>query len=62
MNKIFLNIALAFLMIFSCDSSNNLKNPIQTIEAITLLGDTLRSPEIKMENHLINLIVTNNLL
>ena len=47
MNKIFLNIALAFLMIFSCDSSNNLKNPIQTIEAITLLGDTLRSPEIK---------------
>ena len=36
-----------FLIILSCDSSNNLKNPIQTIETITLLGDTLSSPEIK---------------
>ena len=44
MRRFFLVI---FLIIFSCDSSNNLKNPIQTIEAITLLGDTLRSPEIK---------------
>jgi len=38
---------LTFLIIFSCDSYNNLKDPAQTIEAITLLGDTLRSPEIK---------------
>jgi len=44
MRRFFLVI---FLIIFSCDSSNNLKNPIQTIEAITLLGDTLKSPEIK---------------
>lgn len=35
---------------FSCDSYQNSKNhinPTQTIETITLLGDTLRSPEIK---------------
>ena len=44
MRRLFL---VTFLIIFSCDSSNNLKNPIQTIEAITLLGDTLSSPEIK---------------
>ena len=44
---IFLSISLA---LFSCDSYQNSKNhinPTQTIETITLLGDTLRSPEIK---------------
>ena len=43
---IFLSISLA---LFSCDSYQNSKNhinPTQTIETITLLGDTLRSPEI----------------
>ena len=47
MKKLFL---LTFLIIFSCDSYQNSKNhinPTQTIETITLLGDTLRSPEIK---------------
>ena len=48
MNRlIFLSISLA---LFSCDSYQNSKNhinPTQTIETITLLGDTLRSPEIK---------------
>ena len=48
MNRlIFLSISLA---LFSCDSYQNPKNhinPTQTIETITLLGDTLRSPEIK---------------
>ena len=42
-----LSISLA---LFSCDSYQNSKNhinPTQTIETITLLGDTLRSPEIK---------------
>ena len=42
-----LSISLA---IFSCDSYQNSKNhinPTQTIETITLLGDTLSSPEIK---------------
>jgi len=46
MKKLFL---LTFLIIFSCDSYQNSKkhiNPTQTIETITLLGDTLRSPEI----------------
>ncbi|SVE28831.1 uncharacterized protein METZ01_LOCUS481685, partial [marine metagenome] len=41
-----LSISLA---LFSCDSYQNSKNhinPTQTIETITLLGDTLRSPEI----------------
>ena len=38
---------VTFLIIFSCDSYNNLKLPKQTIETITLLGDTLRSPEIE---------------
>jgi len=41
---------LTTLIIFSCDSYQNSKNhinPTQTIETITLLGDTLRSPEIK---------------
>ena len=41
---------LTFLIIFSCDSYQNSKNhinPTQTIETVTLLGDTLRSPEIK---------------
>ena len=42
---------LAFaLILFSCDSyqnSENLSNPVHTIETITLLGDTLYSPEIK---------------
>ena len=44
---IFLSISLA---LFSCDSYQNSKNhinPTQTIDTITLLGDTLRSPEIK---------------
>ena len=47
MKRLFL---LTFLIIFSCDSYQNSKNninPTQTIETITLLGDTLRSPEIK---------------
>ena len=48
MNRlIFLSISLA---LFSCDSYQNPKNhinPTQTIETITLLGDTLRSSEIK---------------
>ena len=48
MNRlIFLSISLA---LFSCDSYQNSKNhinPTQTIETITLLGDTLRSSEIK---------------
>jgi len=48
MNRlIFLSISLA---LFSCDSYQNSKNhinPTQTIETITLLGDTLSSPEIK---------------
>ena len=48
MNRlIFLSISLA---LFSCDSYQNSRNhinPTQTIETITLLGDTLRSPEIK---------------
>jgi tetratricopeptide (TPR) repeat protein len=38
------------LALFSCNSYQNSKNhinPTQTIETITLLGDTLRSPEIK---------------
>ncbi|MDG2371703.1 MAG: hypothetical protein P8L83_03725 [Flavobacteriaceae bacterium] len=42
-----LSISLA---LFSCDSYQNSKNhinPSKTIETITLLGDTLRSPEIK---------------
>ena len=42
-----LSISLA---LFSCDSYQNSKNhinPTQTIETITRLGDTLRSPEIK---------------
>tara|TARA_Y100000385_G_scaffold127219_1_gene132374 strand:- start:1243 stop:2154 length:912 start_codon:yes stop_codon:yes gene_type:complete len=37
------------LILFSCNSyqnSNNLTNPTQTIETITLLGDTLKSPDI----------------
>ncbi len=37
------------LILFSCNSyqnSNNLTNPTQTIETITLLGDTLKSPGI----------------
>ncbi|SVA80155.1 uncharacterized protein METZ01_LOCUS133009, partial [marine metagenome] len=37
------------MIIFACDSYQNSKNhinPTQTIETITLLGDTLRSPEI----------------
>ena len=44
---IFLSISLA---LFSCDSYQNSRNhinPTQTIETITLLGDTLGSPEIK---------------
>ena len=48
MNRlIFLSISLA---LFSCDSYQNSKNhinPTQTIETITLLGDTLRSTEIE---------------
>ena len=44
MRRLFL---VTFLIIFSCDSYNNLKPPKQTIETITLLGDTLRSPEIE---------------
>ena len=39
-----------FLVLFSCNFYQNSKNhinPTQTIETITLLGDTLRSPEIK---------------
>ena len=38
------------LILFSCNTFQNQKknnNPIQTIETITVLGDTLRSPEIK---------------
>ena len=38
------------LTLFSCNSYQNSKNhinPTQTIETITLLGDTLSSPEIK---------------
>ena len=38
------------LVLFSCNSYQNSKNhinPTQTIETITLLGDTLSSPEIK---------------
>ncbi|HJO71092.1 MAG TPA: hypothetical protein QF428_05120 [Flavobacteriaceae bacterium] len=47
MKRLFL---LTFLIIFSCDSYQNSKNninPTQTIETITLLGDTLRSTEIE---------------
>ena len=48
MKKLFcLFLVFAF---FSCDFYQNSKNhinPAQTIETITLLGDTLRSPEIK---------------
>ncbi len=38
------------LILFSCNTFQNQKknnNPIQTIETITILGDTLHSPEIK---------------
>ena len=38
------------LILFSCNTFQNQKknnNPIQTIETITVLGDTLHSPEIK---------------
>ena len=38
------------IIVFSCDFQQNSKsniNPIQTIETITFLGDTLRSPELK---------------
>ena len=38
------------LILFSCNTFQNQKknnNPIQTIETVTVLGDTLRSPEIK---------------
>ena len=38
------------LFLFSCNTFQNQKknnNPIQTIETITILGDTLHSPEIK---------------
>ena len=41
---------LCCLIIFSCDSYQNSKDQFsltQTIEAVTLLGDTLSSPEIK---------------
>jgi tetratricopeptide (TPR) repeat protein len=41
---------LSCLILFSCDSYQNSKDQFslnQTIEAVTLLGDTLRSPEIK---------------
>ncbi|MBN09179.1 MAG: hypothetical protein CMC79_02245 [Flavobacteriaceae bacterium] len=47
MKKLFL---FTFLIITSCNSYQNSKNhidPTQTIETITLLGDTLRSPKIK---------------
>lgn len=48
MKKLFY-LFLVFAL-FSCDSYQNSKNhinPTQTIETITLLGDTLSSPEIK---------------
>ena len=46
----YLYLSSIVLILFSCNTFQNQKknnNPIQTIETITILGDTLRSPEIK---------------
>jgi len=48
MKKLF--FVVVFIYLFSCNDYRKTKtqsNPAQTIETITLLGDTLRSPEIK---------------
>ena len=46
----YLYLLSVVLILFSCNTFQNQKknnNPIQTIETVTVLGDTLRSPEIK---------------